>query len=43
MGKQLNTGAPNNHNNRLGKQLNTGVPNNHNNQMGKQLFPIQLL
>jgi hypothetical protein len=31
MGKQLNTGVPNNHNNQMGKQLNTGVPNNHNN------------
>jgi hypothetical protein len=37
MGKHLNTGVQNNHNNRMGKQLNTGVPNNHNNQLGKQL------
>jgi hypothetical protein len=37
MGKPLNTGVPNNHNNRMEKQLNTGVPNNHNNRMGKHL------
>jgi hypothetical protein len=29
MGKQLNAGVPNNHNNQMGKHLNTGVQNNY--------------